>query len=328
MTNPMLHDERLTDTLPFATRLRFALRSDPSDLPALADTSPASWRDHLVALQALHDLHTAPLHTLHGAEWLQHDPDVARITSALERDVLLALAFEPTGEPVPVTGTETVAAMRAIAGEDLVPPVYDWLATAATLAELVEFLAVEGGPDGGFDDLVAMCQVGLDGLPKLALATNYWDEMGRGDEDAVHTGLHRRLGAALALPALGPEDLPIEALERAALTGVLATNRAFQPESIGALGLLELQAGPRCRHVVTALRRLGAPDDALPFYEEHAHADPVHGRDWLDRAVAPLADRFPEWGARITAGATWRAAVNRRLFAALHERFTLTTSER
>ena len=291
----MLHDELLTDTLPFATRLRVALRTDPAGLPALVDASPESWRDHLVALQELHDLHTAPLHTLHGSEWLQHDPDVARIKAVLEHDVLLALTFEPENDPPPVTGAETVAAMRAIAGTDLVPPVYDWLATDAGMTELVEFLAVEGGPDGGFDDLVATCQVGLDGLPKLALATNYWDEMGRGDEDAVHTRLHRRLGEALALPALGPEDLPIEALERAALTGVLTTNRAFQPESIGALGLLELQAGPRCRRVVTALRRVGAPADALPFYEEHAHADPVHGRDWLDRAVAPLADRFPDW---------------------------------
>jgi hypothetical protein len=53
------------------------------------------------------------------------------------------------------------------------------LADEADLAELVEFLAVEDDPDGGFDDLVAMCQLGLDGLPKLALAVNCWDEMGR-----------------------------------------------------------------------------------------------------------------------------------------------------
>jgi hypothetical protein len=311
----------LLDSLPYSTRLRVALRDDPSELSVLADESPSDWRDLLVALQAIHDLHTAPLHELAGAEWLQHDPDVARIKAALEHDVLLALTFEPAGDPRPTSGKDAVAAMRAIGTRDLVPPVYDWLADEADLVELVEFLAVEGGPDGGFDDLVAMCQVGLDGLPKLALAVNYWDEMGRGELDDVHTKLNFDLGEALALRAPGPEDAPIEALERAALTGVLATNRAFQPELVGALGLLELQAGPRCRRVVAGLRRVGAPEGALPFYEEHAQADPVHGRDWLDRAVAPLADRFPEWGPRIVAGATWRAAVNRRLFDALHRRF-------
>jgi hypothetical protein len=74
---------------------------------------------------------------------------------------------------------DAVAAMRAIAARDLVPAVYDWLAEEATLEELVAFLSLEGGPDGGFDDLVAICQVGLSGEPKLELARNYWDEMGR-----------------------------------------------------------------------------------------------------------------------------------------------------
>ena len=178
--------------------------------------------------------------------------------------------------------------MRMIARRDLVPDVYDWLATEATFAELVEFLAIEGGPDGGFDDLVAICQIGLVGIPKVVLGTNYWDEMGRGVPAAVHTELHHQLVGALELPEIAPEDLPVEALERAALNGLLATNRAFQPEMIGALGLLELQAGPRCRRVVAALHRLGAPPDAFPFYEEHATADPRHGKDWLDRGVTSL----------------------------------------
>jgi hypothetical protein len=95
----------------------------------------------------------------------------------------------------------------------------------------------------------------------------------------------------------------------------LATRRALQPELVGALGLLELQAGPRCRRVVKALQRLGATDDALAFYEEHAVADPRHGKDWLDHVVAPLAARFPEWGPRIVTGARWRSAANARFFA-------------
>lgn len=309
--------------LPYSWRLAHALRDEPDQLPALVDEVPTDWRDLLVALQAVHDLHLAPLQTLGGAEWLQHDPSVARIKASLEREVLLALTFEPTDADPSLTGVDAVAAMRSVATRDLVPPVYDWLAEEADLVELVEFLAVEGGPDGGFDDLVARCQLGLDGLPKVALATNYWDEMGRGEVDAVHTKLHDDLGDALALGVSRPEDLPTEALERAALTGVLATNRAFQPELVGALGLLELQAGPRCRKVVAGLRRVGAPAGALPFYEEHAHADPVHGRDWLDRAVAPLVERCPAWGPRIVAGATWRAAVNHRLFDALHRHFVL-----
>jgi hypothetical protein len=199
--------------------------------------------------------------------------------------------------------------------------VYEWLATDASLGEVVDFMAIEGGPDGGFDDLVAIAQIGLAGLPKLALGANYWDEMGRGSLEAVHTELHQRLTRALDVPQLPLEELPIEALERAALNGLLATNRALQPEMIGALGLLELQAGPRCRRVVAALHRLDAPGDAFPFYEEHASADPRHGKDWLDRGVSSLVQTLPEWGPRIVRGARWRSAVNCRLFTALYARF-------
>lgn len=295
-----------------------ALRDDPSRLPELAADQASDWRDALSALLSIHALHTAPLATLDGAEWLQHDPSVAALKRDLERQLLRRLAVGE--EALLHLPTDPVAALRAIAKRDLVPDVYEWVAEEASLAELMEFLAVEGGPDGGFDDLVAICQIGLDGLPKLALATNYWDEMGRGSAERVHTELHNRLARALNLPRLAVDALPIEALERSALNGLLATNRARQPEMIGALGLLELQAGPRCRRVVKALLRVDAPRDALPFYAEHATADPRHGKDWLELGVSSLTERAPQWGPRIIRGALWRAGVNHRLFAALHAR--------
>ena len=211
--------------------------------------------------------------------------------------------------------------MRRLAAQDLVPPVYDWLAEEASLDEMRDYLALEGGPDGGFDDLVALCQVGLDGEPKLELAQNYWDEMGRGIRSEVHTELQRRMAKALDLQAVPRAEQPVEALERALLGTTLATNRWMQPELVGALGLIEMQAGPRCRRVVRGLERLGAAADALPFYAEHAVADPRHGKDWLTRVIAPLARDVPGWGPRIVAGAQWRADVNARFFSAALRRF-------
>ena len=76
--------------------------------------------------------------------------------------------------------------------------------------------------------------------------------------------------------------------------------------ALGALGLLELQAGPRCRRVVRAMKRLGAPSAAFPFYEEHANVDPLHGKAWLDDAVRPLVDVHPTWAAAIIRGAAWQ----------------------
>ena len=126
--------------------------------------------------------------------------------------------------------------------------------------------------------------------------------------------MYEGLVEAIAMPVIPRDQLPVEALERAALGGMLATNRWLQPEMIGALGLLELQAGPRCRLVLQAFDRVGAPAGAYPFYAEHAEVDPVHGKDWMDKAIEPTAREFPEWGPRMVRGAWWRSTLNLRFF--------------
>jgi hypothetical protein len=308
-----LHRETLSE------RLRRALEGDGGELDELAAAEPVDRRDAVLSLLAVNDLHTAPLERLGGAERFQHHPAMAVLKTRLD-DRFLADLMARDAEVDWQLPDDAPLAMRALGALGLVPDVYRWLADEASPAEVVAFLAFEGGPDGGFDDLVAACQIGLSGSAKVELAQNYWDEMGGGQLDLVHTELHHKLSRALGLPDLDRADQPLEGLERAALASVLATNRRLQPEMVGALGLLELQAGPRCRKVVAALERIGASDDALHFYVEHATVDPRHGKDWVDKAVAPLgAD--PRWAAGIIRGARWRSLVNAAFFEAVHRRF-------
>ena len=299
-------------------RLDAALMEGGAALDALADAEPVDDRDALLAMLAVHDLHTAPIDQLGEKVRWQHHPAVAALKCRLEERFVERLKSYDDAEGWSLPD-DAVAAMRVIAKKDLVPAVYDWVADEADPEALVEYLSLEGGPDGGFDDLVAACQIGLDGEAKLELARNYWDEMGNGTLDAVHTELHRDLTRALGLRAIPRSELPMEALERGALGSLLATNRWFQPEMVGALGLLELQAGPRCRKVVAALERVGAPAGAFPFYAEHATVDPRHGKDWLDNAIASLAGDAA-WAEGIVRGARWRSVTNARFFAAMAER--------
>jgi len=300
-----------------ADRLATALRCGEDAVAALAGAEACDERDRLLALQVVHDLHVGPIDRVGDAVRFQHHPVVAELKGRLEAEVLAQLdaMVEPVADDV-----DAVAELRAIAREDQVPEVYRWVAEDATWHELVEFLALEGGPDAGFDDLVAACQVGLRGEPKLELARNYWDEMGRGSADDVHTELHQRLAAAIDMPLVPPADVPSTGLLRSTVGGLLATNRLLQPEMVGALGLLELQAGPRCRQVVKALERLDAPEDAFPFYTEHRDVDPHHGKAWLDNAVSHLAGD-PRWAVGMVRGARWRAATNSAFFADMAERF-------
>ncbi|MDT7571736.1 MAG: hypothetical protein QOE05_1910 [Actinomycetota bacterium] len=281
---------------------------------------PRDRRDRFLTLLAIYDLHTAPLDVIGDAARLQGHPVLAELKYRLEADWLaeLELAWVEAGQLADAADPERVVkAMRAVAARDRLPAAYKWLAKEASWDELVDFLALEGGPDGGFDDLVAVCQVGLAGSAKLELGKNYWDEMGNGNADGVHTVLHQRMAAALQMPTVPREQQPVEALERSALGGLLATNRWLQPEMLGALGLLELQAGPRCRLVLQAFDRLGAPADAYPFYVEHAEVDPVHGKDWMDKAIVPTVAERPDWGPRIVKGAWWRSSVNLSFFEAV-----------
>ena len=316
-----------------ADRLSDAL-TDPTGavLETLAGADPLDRRDRVLTLQNVYDLHTAPLEQVGRAARHQHHPAVAALKQRLEASWLAELDVAWAAQDRysdDWTGPDSagedavervVRDLRSLAATDRLPEAYRWLGRTATLDELVAFLALEGGPDGGFDDLVAACQVGLTGSAKLELGKNYWDEMGCGDPDGVHTSMHQRMSRALGLPHLPRELLPVEALERVAVGGLLATNRWLQPEMIGALGLLELQAGPRCRLVVQGLERLGAPAEAFPFYAEHAAVDPVHGRDWVDKAVVPLVEQSPEWGPRIVRGAWWRSQLNLAFFTAAQRR--------
>jgi hypothetical protein len=294
---------------PLADTVTSALAADDQTrLACLADARPRTRRDRFATLLALYELHTAPLETLGKRARHQHHPALAALKARCEADWLAELEALPL--PDDIEPHDAPAAMRALAARDRLPDVYKWVAKEASWEDIVTFLALEGGPDAGFDDLVAACQVGLTGPAKMELATNYWDEMGDGDPDAVHTTLHERLVAAIDMPTLPLAGQPTSALARTAMGGLLATNRWLQPEMLGALGLIECQAGPRCRLVLHGFDRCGAPADAYAFYEVHAEVDPRHGKDWLDNAIVPTVAAHPEWSPRIVRGAHWRTVIN------------------
>lgn len=299
VTPPMLED-----------RLRIALLAGPDALDDLVGAEAVDRRDGVLTLLRIHDLHLAPVEDLAGSERWQHHPAVADLKWRLERTFLDSVRGYDADRNWTLP-SDPVRALRLIAQAERVPAVYHWLATSCSFDQLVRFIELEGGPDGGFDDLVAICQIGLDGDAKLELARNYWDEMGRGQADQVHTELHRRLKTALGLRMLTRCAQPLEALERSALGSLLATNRALQFEMLGVLGLIELQAGPRCRSVSAGLRRVSAPLDSLPFYDEHATADPIHGKHWLEEVIAPLSTQHRA-SACVIEGARWRSILNTR----------------
>src|SRR3546814_9740977 len=93
----------------------------------------------------------------------------------------------------------------------------------------------------GFDDLVAYTQIKLPSRPKLELARNYWDEMGRGNAKGMHGPMLGDLAATLAVePRI--EHTVWESLALANAMTAMATCRRYVWQSIGALGVIEMTA--------------------------------------------------------------------------------------
>ena len=164
---------------------------------------------------------------------------------------------------------------------------FPWLAERASLDDLRWFLGQEVAGEAGFADSVALTQLRMTGGPKLEMARNVWDEMGRGHAGGVHGSMLDTLAddlqvrvprAATVWPSLALGNLMM----------ALAWNRHYAYQSVGALGVIELTAPGRARQVNAALKRLGVRPETRKYFAVHATLDVQHSRAWNREVIGPL----------------------------------------
>jgi hypothetical protein len=189
---------------------------------------------------------------------------------------------------------------------------FPWLEHESTLAQFRWFLRQEVAGEAGFEDLVALTQLKMPMRPKLELARNYWDEMGRGSESGMHGPMLARLTEELAL------DLSIEPVTESLALANLHAGQAFNRHNayhaVGALGVIELTAPRRSHMVNRGLRRLGVSPHARQYYALHATLDVKHSEAWNREVIAPLVDGRPEVARAIAEGALMRLRAGARCF--------------
>lgn len=192
-------------------------------------------------------------------------------------------------------------------------PLFPWLAEHATREELRWFLQQEAAGEAGFDDLVAMTQVKLPTLPKMELARNYWDEMGRGNVRGMHGPMLAQLVEVLALePEI--ETTVWESLSLANAMTAMATTRRYAWHSVGALGVVELTAPGRSACTAQGLRRIGLSDKQRRYFDLHAVLDVKHSEDWNREALIPAVTEDPARAVAIAEGALIRLRCGERCF--------------
>jgi len=206
-------------------------------------------------------------------------------------------------------------------------PLFPWLANVATRAEMTWFLCQEAAGEAGFEDLVAMTQVQLPVRAKLELARNYWDEMGRGNETAMHGPMLQRLCEEVGILRDSTVEVCWESLALANLLIALAANRRYAYQSLGALGAIELTAPGRALHVNKGLKRLGFEGEARRYFALHATLDIQHSRAWNREVIAPLVVDRPECAPMIVEGALMRLQAGARCFASYRRELGLESVE-
>lgn len=204
-------------------------------------------------------------------------------------------------------------------------PLFPWLASEASLQQMRWFLSQEAAGEAGFDDLVAMTQVKLPVRAKLEMARNYWDEMGCGNERAMHGLL---LAAVIDELKLAPvaEHTVWQALALANLMVGLAANRRYAYHAVGALGVIEMTAPSRVAHINEGLKRLQVPVHARRYFQMHATLDVRHSIKWNDEVLHTLVQANPRAAQPIAEGALMRLKAGARCFQCYREHFGLGTS--
>ena len=204
---------------------------------------------------------------------------------------------------------------------------FPWLAETATMDEMKWFLTQEIAGEAGFEDLTALTQVRLPQRPKLELARNYWDEMGRGKAKGMHGPLLETLASRLGVePKV--ETTIWEALALSNTMAGLAANRRYAFHSVGALGVIEMTAPARAAAVAKGLKRLGVPTGDRHYFDLHSILDVKHSIAWNAEAIYPLVSDSPDVAHALAEGALMRLEAGRRCFERYRQKFGLTARTR
>ncbi|WP_251021026.1 iron-containing redox enzyme family protein [Streptomyces sp. ISL-98] len=272
--------------------------------------------DRAARLRLFKQLHAHYVAYMAGPEEFDSIPRLNADTeiSAIETAWLRWEDAQVDERTLPKTGHEFREWFLNTAAQHTQPEFCQYLAEEATLDEIALFFMGEELVDSKFDDLMAMVQIGTQGHTKLTIAENYWDEMGEGDIEHVHTRMFEHsakyMRAHLEKSGVDHSSLHFpEAYENASMLLMYGIHRHLNPRALGAMGVLEQSASPRFQSMVDGCNRLGVPEDVIDYQRIHVHVDADHGAEWFEGVFVPLVDRSPELLREISLGILTRVRV-------------------
>lgn len=229
-------------------------------------------------------------------------------------------------ESYPEQGNEYVKWLKKMISnhESSVHPLYNkYMSESATASDLALYLTQETSLDPRFDDILALMQIGTQGAEKLEIANNYYDEMGNGNPDEVHTFLFAKALNELKVDKeFIKNNMLLDSVVAGNLSSCFALSRRHYFKSVGYFGVTEYLAPRRFKHVVGAWKRNDLPQAGIVYHKLHIQIDTVHANGWFNNIIAPLVDQSPAIGKEIALGAMIRLNSSERYLDSLNALFT------
>lgn len=281
---------------------------EPTDDPVTGDDAP-------LALYLCYELHYRGLPDVDEAwEW---EPTLLRERRRLERAVEARLDELIGPAPVGLAADATVDQLRGLAAPGGGPSLSAYVEQEASLQQVRELAIHRSAYQLKEADPHTWGIPRLTGRAKAALADIQHGEYGDGRPERVHATLFAatmrhlelddRYGAYL-------DQLPGITLSTTNLMSLFGLHRRWRGALVGHLALFEMSSvGPMGRYA-RAMRRLGMPDEACAFYDEHVIADQRHQVVAIDDLVRGLLADEPVLGGEVVYGARALTAVE-ALFA-------------
>ncbi|MFF5427948.1 MULTISPECIES: iron-containing redox enzyme family protein [unclassified Streptomyces] len=254
--------------------------------------------DLQLALHLAYELHYRGFDQVPDAvEW---DPDLLRLRSLMEERFEDALR-DRCGRFTDVD--EAFAALLTEPAEG--HGVSDHLVRDGTREQLREYAALRSVYQLREADPHLWVVPRLRGRAKAAMVAIEYDEFGCGRAEAMHARLFADLMSDLGLdPSYGRylEAAGAQTLATVNLMSLLGLHRARRGALVGHFAALEITSSPAAARISAAMRRIGAGEAAVHFYDEHVEADAVHEQLVRREVVGGLLADEPELAGDVVFG--------------------------
>ncbi|AOK18348.1 spermidine/putrescine ABC transporter [Burkholderia cepacia] len=296
---------------------------------AFGEQDEAALADVHRVLFALYDLHVADPATPAVAN--QFDPLLTGLRVTIERQWLAAEYQRIGAAPVFDSPDALIDALRGAVQAHAAShhPLFDMLETHATRAQLERFFCSDTVLNVRFFDLIVMAMIGSQPEARKELASNFWDEVGRGDPQHSHVQMFRQLLTDVGIMRSGDDfasQLTWQGLRGYNLFMLCALNRQHYFKLLGVMAATELLDPPQYRKLIAGCRRLGLGPSTTRYYDEHITVDDVHGEGWLENVIRPLTKREPRAMSAVWVGCMLRLASCGDYYDALSRQLSSMTS--